>query len=224
MALALLIACLFVPCVGTLTVTEATEGFGFNNEAYLYFRDDYVFATSVDGGLTEQVSGDNASFADWMFFQEQDSDSFYGFYLDGLNATVNSFFVENVLELSVDDAGSVMVWVSDRGEPSRVYGASGVYSSVSEVSTLTVTDAGTVQLVYGVVDDGSGSGGVSGGSSSDDDDLVIIPTVAPTDSSGGVLPSDDVFVVSSGKWVLLGVVLAVVVGLLVVVALKVRRR
>lgn len=148
------------PVYATLTVSSSTQTFGFNNGSYLGFANPMVFLTSVDGGQTQQVASSNASYPDFMFFQQQGSDAYYGFHLSGLNATVNTFFAGSLLELATTGAGTIKVYTGALGQPTLVSGASGTYSSLLGVATVLTSASGTVQLSWAGITPPVGGGTV----------------------------------------------------------------
>lgn len=56
---------------GLLTVSSSTSTFGFQDGSYLGFANSMVFVTLADGGVTHQESSTNASYPNFMFFQQQ---------------------------------------------------------------------------------------------------------------------------------------------------------
>ena len=141
---------------GIVDVSSPLTGWGFQNGNYIYFRD----AISVN---VEQIASSNVTYGDWVFVQKVGSNDIYGFYSSGVNVTVNSFFVNDLLEFSGVGAGTVKVQVWTRDKPVLVSGATGIFDATNKIATVTLTSSGTVQLSW----------------------------VTSTDGSDGVVPSDE---------------------------------
>jgi len=151
--------------VGYLTLSDSEETIGFGNGSYIGFRDVTVFATTADGGYTQLMPSSNATYPDYLFLQKQGDNAIYGFYCSGVNVTVNSYFVNDVLELDCVGSGSVKVQTGSRGAPVSVSGASCIFDQVNRIATVSVTSSGVVQLSW-ASSEGPGS--------------VINPTPTPT--------------------------------------------
>ena len=187
----LLVLCSVNVGYASFTVDSSSETFGFQNDSYLGFEDTHVFVTEVDGGSTGQEGSSNSSYPDFWFFQEQGSNSVYGFHVDGATVVVTNFFVGGVLEFTADSDCTVKVYVGVLGTPTYIYGAEGVHDSVLDVATLTVTDAGTVQVLFNVVVDTGGSSGGGG---------VVVPSESPFFSDSDFVVDDlDLGVVSANS-------------------------
>ena len=148
---------------GLLSVSSPDQTFGFQNGNYVGFASPMTFATSVDGGGTQQIASSNASFGNWMFFQQQGSDAVYGFFVSGCNVTVTNYFVgENSnLQFTTDGSGIVKVYVGILGLPTIVSsGTSGSFDNTLNVAVLTVVGAVPVRLDF-VGGTGNGGGGDS---------------------------------------------------------------
>jgi hypothetical protein len=142
--------CLTSLTQATLTVSSSSNRFGFQNGSYLGFRDPITFVTKADGGSTYQEASSNVTYPSFMFLQQQGSNSAYGFYVSGCNVTVNSFFINDILEFVTSGAGTVDIYCGSLGTPISISSATGVYDTVHDVAAITVTSALTVQVVWGI--------------------------------------------------------------------------
>lgn len=158
------------------TVEFPTDfGQGFQNDSYLYFDE----TKTCDSTGTYQEDSSNATYPDFMFYQMYGSSAQYGFWVSGCNITITAYFESSVLEFTADDAGTVKVYIGETlEEPSSVVGASGVFDAVNDIATLTITAAGTVQLLFVTSTPPPGGGG--GATTSEEPTVSSTPYVYPS--------------------------------------------
>lgn len=122
-------------------LSSPINGFGFQNGNYLYFRD----PVSVN---VEQIASSNATYGNWVFVQQVGSNEIFGFYASGVDVTVNSFVVNDVLELNCVGVGSVQVQVYTRARPNSISTFTGTWVEATRVATIAVTSSGVCQLSW----------------------------------------------------------------------------
>jgi len=164
--------------VSALDVSSPDCGFGFQDGSYIYFRDPISFE------YVEQIASSNVTYGDWVFFQKTGVNERFGFYSTGVNVTVNSFFVGDILELGCVGSGTVKVQVGTRGVPTTVSGTSAVFDQTNRIAVIDVTSSATVQLNWNPNPTTPPGGGGGGGG-----DPTVSPTNQPT-SNPSVTPSN----------------------------------
>jgi hypothetical protein len=159
------------PLTSALWTVPVGSSVGFNDGSYLSFSSSMTFLTAVDGGATKQVPSNNASFGNWMFFQQQGSSEVYGFYVSGCSIVVTNYFVDSYLQFTADKIGVVKVYVGTLGTPVIASGqATGTFDGSTFVATISVAAAGSVRINFGGNVPGGGGGGGGG----------VNPTATPT--------------------------------------------
>lgn len=139
---------------GTVDLSSSITGFGFQNGNYIYFRD----PISVN---VEQIASSNSTYGNWVFVQQVGSNEIFGFYASGVDVTVNSFFVNDILELNCVGSGSVQVQVCARAKPNSISTFTGSWDLTNKVATVAVTSSGVTQLSWASAQPtvGPGAGG-----------------------------------------------------------------
>lgn len=156
---------------GTVDLSSPITGFGFQNGNYIYFRD--PISVSV-----EQIASSNSTYGNWVFVQQVGSNEIFGFYASGVDVTVNSFFVNDVLELNCAGSGSVQVQVCARAKPNSISTFTGNWDATNKVATVAVTSSGVTQLSWATVQPTVGP--QTGGDPNPTASTVPIHTISPT--------------------------------------------